>query len=93
MVRSVWQTHLRFQGPHRAGNQWAWGFGLAPIAMEVILVKAKSLINVTFGATGEVYEKGKEYDVPAEILRKYSSDFEKMAVKPKNKAKETEENK
>jgi hypothetical protein len=93
MVRSVWQTHLRFHGPHRAGNRWAWGFGLAPVAMEVILVKAKSLINVTFGATGEVYEKGKEYDVPEETFLKYSSDFKKMETKPKNKSKKTEENK
>ncbi len=57
------------------------------------MAKAKSLINVTFGATGEVYERGKIYDVPAETLRKYPNDFKKMAEKPENKAKETEENK
>ena len=57
------------------------------------MAKAKSLINVTFGATGEVYERGKIYDVPAETLRKYPNDFKMMAEKPENKAKETEENK
>ena len=35
------------------------------------MAKAKSLVNVTFGATGDVYEKGKTYDVPAELLKKY----------------------
>ena len=57
------------------------------------MARAKSLINVTFSATGEVYERGKIYDVPAETLKKYPADFKKMAVKPENKAKETEENK
>jgi len=55
--------------------------------------KAKSLINVTFGVTGEVYEKGKIYDVPAETLKKYPDDFKKMAEKPKNKQQATGENK
>jgi len=57
------------------------------------MAKAKSLINVTFGATGEVYEKGKIYDVPVEILSKYPDDFKKMAEKPKNKQQATGENK
>ncbi len=57
------------------------------------MAKARSLVNVTFGATGEVYEKGKLYDVPAETLKKYPNDFKKMAEKPENKAKVTEENK
>jgi len=57
------------------------------------MAKAKSLINVTFGATGEVYEKGKIYDVPAETLKKYPADFKKMAAKPKNKQQATGENK
>lgn len=57
------------------------------------MVRAKSLINVTFGATGEVYVRGKIYDVPEETLKKYPADFKKMAEKPANKAKETEENK
>ena len=57
------------------------------------MAKARSLVNVTFGATGEVYEKGKLYDVPADTLKKYPNDFKKMAEKPENKAKVTEENK
>ena len=57
------------------------------------MAKAKSLINVTFGVTGEVYEKGKIYDVPAETLKKYPADFKKMAAKSENKQAETTENK
>ena len=57
------------------------------------MARAKSLINVTFSATGEVYERGEIYDVPAETLKKYPADFKKMASTPKNKAKKTEENK
>ena len=57
------------------------------------MARARSVVNVTFGATGEVYEKGKLYDVPAETLKKYPNDFKKMAEKPENKAKVTEENK
>ena len=55
--------------------------------------KAKSLVNVTFGATGEVYEMGKTYDVPAELLKRYPDYFKKQAAKPKNKQTSTEENK
>jgi len=55
--------------------------------------RAKSLVNVTFGATGEVYELGRIYDVPAEILKKYPDYFKKKAAKPRNKQAETEENK
>ena len=57
------------------------------------MARAKSLINVTFSATGEVYERGKIYDVPAETLKKYPADFKKMTEKPKNKEQATEENK
>ena len=57
------------------------------------MVRARSLVNVTFSVTGEVYERGEVYDVPAETLAKYPADFKKMASKPKNKAKETQENK
>jgi hypothetical protein len=57
------------------------------------MAKAKSLVNVTFGATGEAYVKGCIYDVPAATLKRYSDYFEKMVVKPKNKAKAVEENK
>ena len=55
--------------------------------------KAKSLVNVTFGATGEVYEIDKVYDVPAELLKRYPDYFKKQAAKPKNKQTATEENK
>ena len=55
--------------------------------------KAKSLVNVTFGATGEVYELGRTYDVPAETLKRYPDYFKKAATKPKTKQAETEENK
>ena len=55
--------------------------------------KAKSLVNVTFGATGEVYEMGKTYDVPAERLKKYPDYFKKQATKPRNKQAATGENK
>ena len=54
--------------------------------------KAKSLVNVTFGATGEVYELGRTYDVPAETLKRYP-DYFKKAAKPKNKQAATGENK
>ena len=58
------------------------------------MAKAKSLVNVTFGATGEVYEKGKIYDVPAELLKKYPDYFKiKEDKKPTNKQQETQENK
>ena len=55
--------------------------------------KAESLVNVTFGATGEVYEMGKVYDVPAELLEKYPDYFKKKAAKPRTKQAATGENK
>ena len=55
--------------------------------------KARCVQNVTFGATGEVYAAGEEYDVPAETLKKYPDYFEKMATPAKNKAKKTQHNK
>ena len=57
------------------------------------MAKATSLVNVTFDGGGTVYEIGKEYDVPADLIKKYPDYFKKMAVKPENKAKETEVNK
>jgi len=57
------------------------------------MTQARCIQNVTFGASGETYESGKVYDVPAETLKRYGYYFEKMAVKPQNKAKATEENK
>ena len=55
--------------------------------------KAQCLVNVTFGATGESYELGEVYDVPAELLKRYPGYFKKQATKPKNKQAETGENK
>ena len=49
--------------------------------------------NVTFGATGEVYEAGAEYDVPAATLKRYGAYFRKKRGRPANKQVETEENK
>ena len=54
--------------------------------------KATCIQNVTFGATGEVYESGKEYNVPATTLKRYG-DYFKKAPKPKNKQAQTQENK
>ena len=56
------------------------------------MAKAKCLVNVTFGATGEVYEKGQSYDVPAETLKKYP-DYFKVSKAAVNKQASTEENK
>ena len=55
--------------------------------------RATSLANVTFGATGEVYEVGEEYDVPAATLERYGYYFKKKLGRPKNKQVETSENK
>ena len=54
--------------------------------------KATCIQNVTFGATGEVYVAGEEYNVPATTLKRYSEYF-KRAATPKTKKAETEENK
>jgi hypothetical protein len=54
---------------------------------------AECVQNVTFGATGEVYESGKEYNVPATTLKRYPDYFRKQAAKPKNKQAQTQENK
>ena len=54
--------------------------------------KAKSLVNMTFGTTGQTYEKGRTYDVPSELLKKYPEYF-KLRKSASNKQAETEENK
>ena len=54
--------------------------------------KATCVQNVTFGATGDVYVSGEEYDVPAATLKKYP-DYFKQASTPKTKKADTEENK
>ena len=55
--------------------------------------KAKSLVNVTFGATGEVYVKGQTYDVPAATLSRYPDYFKASKATKATKLSETEENK
>ena len=54
--------------------------------------KAKCVQNVTFGATGEVYESGKSYDVPKATLDRYGEYF-KVRKAGANKQAETSENK
>ena len=54
--------------------------------------KAKCLVNVTFSATGEVYQLGKTYDVPAATLERYA-DYFKVSKARANKQSRTEENK
>ena len=49
--------------------------------------------NVVFGATGETYESGKEYDVPEVTLEGYPDYFEKMSETAENKMAETSEDK
>jgi len=54
--------------------------------------KALCVQNVSFGATGELYAAGEEYDVPAATLKKYPDYFKRSAV-AKTKKAEVEENK
>ena len=54
--------------------------------------RAKCIQNVTFGATGEVYEAGKNYDVPAATLKRYP-DYFKARKTTANKQTATGENK
>ena len=54
--------------------------------------RAKCVQNVTFGATGEVYEAGQTYDVPAATLKRYP-DYFKISKTSENKQVETSENK
>lgn len=71
------------------------GAGFRPRALIEggIMSKAKSLANVTFGATGEVFEKGKTYDVPDALIKKYPEYFKKMETATSNKKAKTKENK
>lgn len=55
--------------------------------------KATCIKDVAFGATGAVYEAGKEYEVPAVTLKLYGEYFKKKAGRPKTKQTATEENK
>ena len=54
--------------------------------------KATCIQNFIFGATGESYESGVEYDVPAATL-KANPDYFKQAGRASNKMAETTEDK
>lgn len=56
-------------------------------------MKVKCIASVTLGALDQAFEKGGTYDIPSKVASDYPKYFKKMAPKPKNKAKETEENK
>ena len=49
--------------------------------------------HFTFGATGETFEAGVEYDVPAATLKANPDYFEKSAGRPSNKMAATDEDK
>ena len=54
--------------------------------------KTTCIQNFTFGATGETYEAGVEYDVPAATL-KANPDYFKQSGRPTNKMAGTDEDK
>ena len=54
--------------------------------------KATCIQNFIFGATGEAYESGVEYDVPAATL-KANPDYFKQSGRASNKMAETAEDK
>ena len=65
----------------------------ASLSLKGDKLKVKCTIGVSFGATGDVYVAGEEYDIPAKLVTDYPKYFEKMATAPKNKAKKTQVNK
>ena len=56
------------------------------------MAKTTCIQNFTFGATGETYEAGVEYDVPAATL-KANPDYFKSSGRPSNKMAGTDEDK
>ena len=56
-------------------------------------MKVKCIRGISLGATGEVFEAGVEYDVPAKVANDYPTNFEKKQTVTKNKKVQTEENK
>jgi hypothetical protein len=54
--------------------------------------KTTCIQNFTFGATGETYEAGVEYDVPTATL-KANPDYFKSSGRPTNKMASTDEDK
>jgi len=55
------------------------------------MVKVRCIKEFTLG--GKLYSRGDEYEMPAKQATDYGEYFEKMKSPPKNKAKQTEENK
>ena len=55
-------------------------------------MKVECIRDVSFGATGESFESGKTYTVPAKLANDYPGHFKKLST-TKNKKQETEENK
>ena len=55
--------------------------------------KAICTQNFIYGATGETYERGVEYDVPAATLKANPDYFEKQAGTAENKMADTGEDK
>ena len=54
---------------------------------------AMCIQNFSYGATGEVFESGVEYDVPAATLKANPNYFEKQAGTAENKMADTTEDK
>ena len=54
---------------------------------------AMCIQNFSFGATGETFESGVEYDVPAATLKANPDYFEKQAGTAENKMVDTAEDK
>ena len=55
--------------------------------------KIMCIQNFSYGATGEVFESGVEYDVPAATLKANPDYFEKQAGTAENKMADTSEDK
>jgi hypothetical protein len=55
--------------------------------------KATCIQNFTFGATGETYESGVEYDVPAATIKANPDYFEKQSGTAEDKMEDTAEDK
>ena len=55
--------------------------------------KIMCIQNFSYGATGETFESGVEYDVPAATLKANPNYFEKQAGTAENKMADTSEDK
>ena len=55
--------------------------------------KIMCIQNFSYGATGETFESGVEYDVPAATLKANPNYFEKQAGTAENKMADTTEDK